>query len=119
MPRSIRAGVTALELLILMLVLGIIALYARRRFAETTVERREATLKAVLREMVDAQHDFFVRHTRYAGSTDSLAIRPRSGITIVVDTASELGWRARAWADDLPARVCGIWYGAPEVPGGG
>ena len=52
MPRSPRTGVTAFELLILLIVLGAIALYARRRFAETPVERTEATLKAALSEVV-------------------------------------------------------------------
>jgi type II secretory pathway pseudopilin PulG len=119
MPRSPRTGVTALELLILVIVLGVIALYARRRFAETTVERREATLKAALREVVDEQQQYFVRHTHYAPKLDSLDVRPRAGIRITVDTASELGWRARAWTDDLPTRVCSVWYGAPEMPVGG
>ena len=114
-----RRAVTLVELLILLIVLGAIALYARTRFAETPVQRREATLKASLREVVDAQQEYFIRHTHYARTMDSLPLPPRSGITIVVDSASELGWRATARAADLPARSCTVWYGAPEGRSGG
>ena len=113
-----RPALTLLELLILLVVLGAIALYARRKFAETPTERREATLKVALRDVVSAQEEYFIRHTRYASSVQQLEVRPRKGITVRVDTASELGWRARAWADDQPSRVCSVWSGAPEGPPG-
>ena len=93
-------------------------LNVHKRFAETPVERTEATLKAALSEVVDAQQEYFVRHTRYAASADDLPLRERSGVSVAVDSASELGYRASARAPALPTRICRVWYGGPGAPTG-
>jgi hypothetical protein len=37
------------------------------------------------------------------------------GVNIVVNEADEGGWAATGWHDAIPARQCGIYYGAASA----
>ena len=64
-----------------------------------------------LRSLARAEEGYLNSRMRYAGSVDSLRFRPEPGVTVVVISASQRGWSAKAMWDKTPGRSCVVYFG--------
>lgn len=66
-------GFTLIELLIVVVIIGILAAIAIPQFASTKEKAYDASAKADVRRMMDAQHDYFSNNNEYWGGSISAA----------------------------------------------
>ena len=108
-------------------ILGIIAATSPRVLAQATAGgdsqysgRAGALLREHLQRVATAQAAFRLWRQTYASTLAELVrygahfyggYRPSPGITILIEDASEVGWRGIAIYDPLPAIACTIYHG--------
>ena len=83
--RHLRSGrgITLIELMLVVVIIGIIAALAIPRFMSTTAATKQAEAKTVLKQIYQSQRAYFQEHDRYwippggtvANSGDALAFR--------------------------------------------
>jgi prepilin-type N-terminal cleavage/methylation domain-containing protein len=106
-----RKGFTLIELLIVVVIIGILAAIAIPKFANTKEKAYLASMKADLRNLVNAQESYFADWTTYAANGDAnLLFNQSAGVTITVTGNAGDGWDATA---DHTGTVknCGIAVG--------
>src|SRR5215216_164493 len=106
---SNRKGFTLIELLIVVVIIGILAAIAIPKFANTKEKAVVASMKSDLRNLASTQESYWVENRTYnAGVIPNavFAFLPSSGVTIVMVTATDAGWSARATAVPLTTTQC-------------
>jgi type IV pilus assembly protein PilA len=115
-----RQGFTLIELLIVVVIIGILAAIAIPKFANTKEKAVVASMKSDLRNLAGAQESYWVENrTYYAGVIPGAGLQfsPSSGVSVVMVTATDAGWSARATAVPLTTTQCVIFYGTtPPIP---
>jgi prepilin-type N-terminal cleavage/methylation domain-containing protein len=76
-----RKGFTLIELLIVVVIIGILAAIAIPKFANTKEKAYIASMKADLRNMVNAQESYFADWTTYGAGGDPNLLYNQSGCT--------------------------------------
>lgn len=126
-----QAGFTLIELLIVVVVIGILAVIAIPKFANTKEKAYFATMKGDLRNLATAQEAYAADNNGvYASGTATgpatlpgIVYGPSSGVTMVVTILpSGLGWGAIASMEAPRTTVkCGMFIDnddPPTAPGG-
>jgi type IV pilus assembly protein PilA len=116
-----RQGFTLIELLIVVVIIGILAAIAIPKFANTKEKAVVASMKSDLRNLASAQEAYWVDNRTYYGGVipaAGLQFNPSLGVLVVMVTATDAGWSARATALPLTPSQCVIFYGttAPIPP---
>ncbi|MEX1186479.1 MAG: prepilin-type N-terminal cleavage/methylation domain-containing protein [Gemmatimonadaceae bacterium] len=123
MPNQ-RAAFTLIELLIVVVIIGILAVMAIPKFASTKEKAYFATMKGDLRNLATAQEGYAADNNgMYASGTTTgpaslpgITYAPSTGVTMVV-TASLMGWEAIA---SMPApgttKICGMFISNDDPP---
>jgi prepilin-type N-terminal cleavage/methylation domain-containing protein len=116
-----RQGFTLIELLIVVVIIGILAAIAIPKFANTKEKAVVASMKSDLRNLASAQESYWVENRVYYGGLVPAAGFPfslSSGVSVVIVTATDAGWSARATALPMTTTQCVIFYGttAPIPP---
>jgi type IV pilus assembly protein PilA len=116
-----RQGFTLIELLIVVVIIGILAAIAIPKFANTKEKAVVASMKSDLRNLASAQEAYWVDNRTYYGGVipaAGLQFNPSLGVMVVIVTATDAGWSARATALPLTPSQCVIFYGttAPIPP---
>jgi prepilin-type N-terminal cleavage/methylation domain-containing protein len=116
-----RQGFTLIELLIVVVIIGILAAIAIPKFANTKEKAVVASMKSDLRNLASAQEAYWVENRTYYGAAipgAGIQFNPTAGVTIVVVTATDAGWSARATGLPLTTTQCVIFYGTtpPILP---
>jgi type IV pilus assembly protein PilA len=115
-----REGFTLIELLIVVVIIGILAAIAIPKFANTKEKAVVASMKSDLRNLASAQEAYWVdNRTYYAAVIPAAALQfnPSAGVTVVIVTATDAGWSARATGLPLTTTQCVIFYGTtPPIP---
>jgi prepilin-type N-terminal cleavage/methylation domain-containing protein len=104
MMRTPRRGLTVVEMLIVIFIVGLLAgitipmIAARSSRADVGVARND------LRALASAQESWFYKHATYTTAIDSLAVTTSAGVPVTVREASPTGWSATAGA-------CAVYFG--------
>jgi type II secretion system protein G len=91
-----RKGFTLIELLIVVVIIGILAAIAIPKFANTKEKAYIASMKADLRNLINAQEAYFADNTTYASGTGALQYNQSAGVTVTISSATGTGWTAGA-----------------------
>jgi prepilin-type N-terminal cleavage/methylation domain-containing protein len=107
-----RKGFTLIELLIVVVIIGILAAIAIPKFANTKEKAYIASMKADLRNMVNAQESYFADWTTYgAGGDPNLLYNQSAGVTLTITGKGGDGWTAEAKHTGAPTKTCAIAVG--------
>ena len=119
-PLQHRQGFTLIELLIVVVIIGILAAIAIPKFANTKEKAVVASMKSDLRNLASAQESYWVENRTYYGGAIPGAGIPYNtspGVAVVIVTATDAGWSARATGLPLTTTQCVIFYGTtPPIP---
>jgi prepilin-type N-terminal cleavage/methylation domain-containing protein len=115
-----REGFTLIELLIVVVIIGILAAIAIPKFANTKEKAVVASMKSDLRNLAGAEEAYWVENRTYYGGVipaAALQYNVSPGVSVVMVTATDAGWSARATALPLTTVQCSIFYGTtPPLP---
>jgi prepilin-type N-terminal cleavage/methylation domain-containing protein len=113
--RRSEGGFTLIELLIVVVIIGILAAIAIPKFANTKEKAYIASMKADLRNLVNAQESYLADNLTYASSFGALNAGQSAGVTLTVTTGSASWWGATAWHNGT-SQTCALYYGSSATP---
>jgi prepilin-type N-terminal cleavage/methylation domain-containing protein len=119
--KNARQGVTLIELLIVVVIIGILAAIAIPKFSNTKGKAAVASMKSDLRNLAGVQEAWWVDNRAYYGGlvpAGGFPFTPSSGVVITIVTSTTSGWSAQAAAPGRTTEVCALFYGtaAPLAP---
>jgi type IV pilus assembly protein PilA len=113
-------GFTLIELLIVVVIIGILAVLAIPKFANTKEKALVASMKSDLRNLAGAQEAYWNENqTYYAGAIPNPALKfsVSPGVTVSIINSNAAGWSAKAEGLPVTNTQCFIFYGTtPPVP---
>ena len=115
-----KKGFTLIELLIVVVIIGILAAIAIPKFANTKEKAYVASMKSDLRNLITAQEAYFSdNNSNYAAAISNLGTnyKASTGITVVLNTVTNTGWRASATSNST-AKTCTIQLGGGSTDEG-
>ena len=106
-------GVTLIELLIVMVVIGILAAIAIPKYSTARDKAFMISVTSDLRILASQQEAYQSRTQAYASDwTDLTDLTITDGVNIFINEVNlGQGWAATGYHDALPGRICGIYYG--------
>ncbi len=120
MQTNNRKGFTLIELLIVVVIIGILAAIAIPKFANTKEKAFVASMKADLKNLVNAQEGYFADKGTYATVAQlGTAMSQSPGNTIVIGVANATGWSATVTNPSVTTAgttTCGIFAGDAAAP---
>ena len=117
---SNKKGFTLIELLIVVVIIGILAAIAIPKFANTKEKAYVASMKSDLRNLITAQEAYFSdNNSNYAAAISNLGTnyKASTGITVVLNTVTNTGWKASATSNST-AKTCTIELGGGSTDEG-
>src|SRR3989441_1030111 len=86
-----RKGFTLIELLIVVVIIGILAVIAIRKFANTKEEGYITSVKSALRNLVTAEEAYFADSVKYSATTACTTPPTAGAVNFCVTTGNNLG----------------------------
>jgi type IV pilus assembly protein PilA len=113
-----RAGFTLIELLIVVVIIGILAMIAIPKFANTKGKAELTALKSDLRNLATAEEAYLFDNDSYTSVVGSLNYNTSPGVVLSITNATASGWAATATHPASFPLTCGIFVGnvAPQAP---
>lgn len=110
-----RPGFTLVELMVVMVVIGILAVMAMAQTGRATRQANLAVMQADLREFVVRQELYYNANLRYAVLDELPNFTTSQGVTVEVPWVQNDGYAAVAVHAGLADRTCGVFTGpAPD-----
>lgn len=109
-----RRGVTLVELLITMALMGLLAAIVTKAVTRKTAAV-QAVLKSDLRNLATAQEAYFSDHLAYAESIDELEFEASHEVNFSL-RADATGWAARSSHELNPEYRCALYLGRGVEP---
>jgi len=110
-----RAGFTLLELLVVVVIIGILALLGLNRYGNVRERGYLATLQSELRKLTLHQELYHHANGEYTQIEELLDFTRTPGVEIEFTYADVRGWAAVATHDGLPDVQCGVFAGDDEL----
>ena len=111
-PReSRRKGFTLIELLIVVVIIGILAVFAVPKFLTTKGKAFAGSLKSDLHNLTMAQESYFYDHATYTSNLNALNFQRSPGVLIDLVEVSGAGWLATAHHGMANPLTCAIYVG--------
>jgi type IV pilus assembly protein PilA len=115
-----RLGFTLVEVLIVLGIIGLLAVIAIPKFANTKQKAVVTSMRSDLHNLLSAEEAHWVENkTYYSGAIPGAGFQyqPSPGVTVTIVTATVAGWSATAAAPGLTPRTCAIFHGTtPPLP---
>ncbi len=111
-------GLTLVELLIVMVIIGLLASIAIPKFSASREKSFVSSMKSDLKNLAIHQEIHHGAASTYSASLATLDMVPSDGVTITINEATEAGWAATAAHVGLDAEHCGIYQGNAAASGG-
>lgn len=105
-----RQGMTLIELLLVLLIIGILAAIFTVRMQDATRAAHMATVRSDLRAFVTAEYVFYVGNERYAAAGELPDLQQSPGVDLTIAWASPEGFAATARHVGLTP-ICGVFEG--------
>jgi prepilin-type N-terminal cleavage/methylation domain-containing protein len=102
-----RKGFTLIELLVVVVVIGIVAAIGIPKYANSKSKGYVSAMKTDLRNLVNAQEEFYADSSRYTSDLDKLNFTPSFGVEAVITVATG-SWSATVGHDQMVSMQCGI-----------
>ena len=115
--RTRVAGFTLIEVLIVVVLIGVLAMVAVPRYSRTRRQAYRAQMQADLRTLVSAQESYFNEFFNYTTDLSNLEINQTPMVTVEITEVSVSGWAAKATHSASPEE-CGIFVGGASPPAG-
>jgi prepilin-type N-terminal cleavage/methylation domain-containing protein len=113
---SLRGGFTLVELLIVMVLIGILAVVLWARFGGIYEEAYRSSMVSDLKTVASVQEMYYAINMRYGTVPDLTSYTPTDGVIITINHADNGGFAAVATHAGAPAITCGYYTG--DVPAG-
>lgn len=126
LPRLAEAGMTLLELMIVTVILGILAMIAMPVFTDITGEAYDARMQSDLKNLSIAEETYFVSHLEYTDDLSELDFQKSGGTQLEIRLSGgkgkgkgkgkggggdgKWGWTARATHPESES-VCAVFGG--------
>jgi type IV pilus assembly protein PilA len=100
-------------------IIGILAAIAIPKFANTKEKAYVASMKADLKNLVNAQEAYFADNNTYSSDKAALKASESPGNTITIGAATATGWSATVLNPAVKTagtKTCGIYAGDAAAP---
>lgn len=113
---SRRSGFTLVELLIVMMLVGILALIVWARFGGIYGDVYRSSMMSDLKTVASAQEMYYAVNMTYGTVSDLTAYQSTKGVTVTINHADNRGFAAVATHAGDPTIACAYFSG--DVPAG-
>ena len=111
--RGAWGGFTLVEVLVVALIIGILAVIAIPKYANTKDRAYIATMKTDLKNLVNAEESYFSDYAMYTTPAALIAVNRASlsnGVAVTAGVVDTLGWSGTA-SYGSGTKTCTIWVG--------
>ena len=113
-----KRGVTLIELVLVILIIGILVAVLIPRWANSRDRAYQAAMKYDLRNLATAEELYLSDKASYTTSLSALSgYRSSPGVIITINEASVGGWSASASHDPASSKQCYLFIGNVSPPG--
>ncbi len=109
-----RRGLTLVELMIVVVILGILSTVVVRQYGRYKERAFLASASSELRNLHQTQEIYFIEEGTYAPSIGLLDFQEAAKIPVVLVESTGMGWAATATFKNTSVR-CSIFYGTVAV----
>ncbi|MDB4898909.1 MAG: putative pilin [Gemmatimonadetes bacterium] len=107
MQRAARTGLTLIEVMIVVVIIGLLAGFAMPKFNGSRRQAYIAAMRNDLRNLVGIEEVFFSDSARYSSNQASMNYRVSAGDVVSIATGPGY-WSATAAHAQIPGFTCGI-----------
>ena len=106
-----QRGVTFIELLTVVVIIGLLALFAIPRLARNKEKTIVATMQSDLRNLATAEEGFYYNNSTYSNDPVALNITLSQGNVLVINEATPSGWSATISNPPITPQKCYLFHG--------
>lgn len=112
-----RRGVTFIELLTVVVIIGLLTVFALPRLARNKEKSIIATMESDLRNLATSEEGFYYNNSVYTTDQVALNITLTTGNTLVINEATAAGWSATISHAPLTPQSCYLFHGSATPVG--
>lgn len=111
MRRAHQRGVTFIELLTVVVIIGLLALFAIPRLSRNKEKSVIASMQSDLRNLATAQEGFYYNSSAYSNDPVALNVTLSTGNVLVINEATSSGWSATVSNPAVTGQSCYLFHG--------
>ncbi len=104
-------GVTFIELLTVVVIIGLLSIFAIPRLARNKEKAILASMQSDLRNLASAEEGFYYSSSTYTNDQVALGIQLTAGNVLVINEATPAGWSATISHAPLVPQSCYLFHG--------
>jgi prepilin-type N-terminal cleavage/methylation domain-containing protein len=104
-------GVTFIELLTVVVIIGLLSVFAIPRLARNKEKAILATMQSDLRNLANAEEGFYYANATYSTDQVALNVTLTAGNVLVINEATASGWSATISHAPIVPQSCYLFHG--------
>ena len=104
-------GVTFIELLTVVVIIGLLSIFAIPRLTRNKEKAILASMQSDLRNLATAEEGYYYRLSTYTNDQVALGITLSSGNVLIINEATAAGWSATISHAPLVPQSCYLFHG--------